>query len=133
MRGLDARPKVVKGIIAIEPAGPPFEATIIGTGKARAWGPTDIPITYDSLINNPHEGAPGVAVAMLSPGIAPGGPGVPLGPLCHWVLGAARLVAPHCDRRHEMSDLAADCEPSHIATRMSCASVAALATDPALH
>ena len=40
----DARPKLVKAIIAMEPAGPPFEATIIGTGKARAWGPTDIPI-----------------------------------------------------------------------------------------
>jgi pimeloyl-ACP methyl ester carboxylesterase len=43
----DARPQLVKAIIAIEPSGPPFEATIIGTGKARAWGPTDIPITYD--------------------------------------------------------------------------------------
>jgi len=43
----DARPRLVKAIIALEPAGPPFEATIIGTGKARAWGPTDIPLTYD--------------------------------------------------------------------------------------
>src|SRR5215467_9128615 len=43
----DARPQLVKAIIALEPAGPPFEATIIGTGKARAWGPTDIPLTYD--------------------------------------------------------------------------------------
>ena len=51
----DARPKLVKAIIAIEPAGPPFEATIIGTGKARAWGPTDIPITYDPPINDPRE------------------------------------------------------------------------------
>jgi pimeloyl-ACP methyl ester carboxylesterase len=43
----DARPRLVKAIVAIEPAGPPFEATINGTGKARAWGPTDIAITYD--------------------------------------------------------------------------------------
>jgi pimeloyl-ACP methyl ester carboxylesterase len=43
----DARPTLVKGIVAIEPAGPPFEATIIGTGRARAWGPADIPLTYD--------------------------------------------------------------------------------------
>jgi pimeloyl-ACP methyl ester carboxylesterase len=43
----DARPKLVKGIVAIEPAGPPFEATIIGTGKARAWGPADTSLTYD--------------------------------------------------------------------------------------
>ena len=51
----DARPKLVKGIIAIEPAGPPFEATIIGTGKARPWGPTDIPIAYDPPAKNPNE------------------------------------------------------------------------------
>ena len=38
----DVRPQLVKGVIAIEPSGPPFEATIVGTGKARAWGPTDI-------------------------------------------------------------------------------------------
>src|SRR5436305_6341577 len=43
----DARPSLVKGIVAIEPSGPPFEATIIGSGKACHWGPTDIPITYD--------------------------------------------------------------------------------------
>ena len=51
----DARPKLVKGIIAIEPAGPPFEATIIGTGKTRPWGPTDIAITYDPPIKDPSE------------------------------------------------------------------------------
>ena len=51
----DARPALVKGIIAIEPSGPPFEATIIGTGKARAWGPTDIPITYDPPVKDPSE------------------------------------------------------------------------------
>jgi len=28
--------RLVKAIVAIESAGPPFEATIIGTGKARA-------------------------------------------------------------------------------------------------
>jgi pimeloyl-ACP methyl ester carboxylesterase len=43
----DARPALVKSIIAIEPSGPPFEATIIGTGRTRPWGPTDIPIAYD--------------------------------------------------------------------------------------
>ena len=51
----DARPKLVKGIIAIEPAGPPFEATIIGTGRTRPWGPTDIPITYDPPVKDPGE------------------------------------------------------------------------------
>ena len=51
----DARPALVKAIIAIEPSGPPFEATIIGTGKARAWGPTDVPITYDPPVKEPSE------------------------------------------------------------------------------
>src|SRR5712691_2610985 len=51
----DARPQLVKGIIAIEPSGPPFEATIIATGKARIWGPTDIPITYDPPVKDPSE------------------------------------------------------------------------------
>jgi pimeloyl-ACP methyl ester carboxylesterase len=51
----DARPALVKAIVAIEPSGPPFEATIIGTGKARVWGPTDIPITYDPPVKDPSE------------------------------------------------------------------------------
>jgi pimeloyl-ACP methyl ester carboxylesterase len=51
----DARPQRVKAIVAIEPAGPPFEATINGTGKARPWGPTDIPITYDPPVKDPSE------------------------------------------------------------------------------
>lgn len=51
----DVRPKLVKGIIAIEPAGPPFENTIISTGKARAWGPADIALTYDPPMKDPSE------------------------------------------------------------------------------
>ena len=51
----DARPQLVKAILAIEPSGPPFEATIIGTGKARAWGPTDIAIAYDPPVKDASE------------------------------------------------------------------------------
>jgi pimeloyl-ACP methyl ester carboxylesterase len=51
----DARPALVKGIIAIEPPGPPFEATITGTGKARHWGPTDVAITYDPPVKDASE------------------------------------------------------------------------------
>jgi pimeloyl-ACP methyl ester carboxylesterase len=51
----DARPRLVKAIVAVEPAGPPFEATINGTGKARPWGPTDIPIAYDPPVKDPSE------------------------------------------------------------------------------
>jgi pimeloyl-ACP methyl ester carboxylesterase len=51
----DARPRLVKAIVAIEPAGPPFEGAIIASGKARAWGPTDISITYDPPIRDASE------------------------------------------------------------------------------
>jgi pimeloyl-ACP methyl ester carboxylesterase len=51
----DARPQRVKAIVAIEPAGPPFEAAVIGSGKARAWGPTDVAITYDPPVKDPSE------------------------------------------------------------------------------
>jgi pimeloyl-ACP methyl ester carboxylesterase len=51
----DARPQLVKAVVAIEPAGPPFEATIIGTGKTRPWGPTDIAIAYDPPVKDPSE------------------------------------------------------------------------------
>ena len=46
----DARPKLVKAILAIEPSGPPFENAVNGTGKARAWGLTDVPMTYAPAI-----------------------------------------------------------------------------------
>src|SRR5215467_4279262 len=51
----DARPKLVKGIIAIEPAGPPFEAIYIGSGKTRPWGLTDIKMAYDPPANSADE------------------------------------------------------------------------------
>ena len=47
----DARPGLVKAIVALEPLGPPFEDAVLGSGKARPWGPTDIRLTYD-----PHVG-----------------------------------------------------------------------------
>ena len=43
----DARPELVKAIVALEPAGPPFENTVIASGPGRAWGITDLPLTYD--------------------------------------------------------------------------------------
>jgi pimeloyl-ACP methyl ester carboxylesterase len=51
----DVRPRLVKAIVAVEPSGPPFEATINGSGKARAWGPSDIAITYDPPVKDPGE------------------------------------------------------------------------------
>lgn len=51
----DARPALVKGIVAIEPSGPPFENAIISTGKGRAWGVADVPLTYDPPVKDPAE------------------------------------------------------------------------------
>jgi pimeloyl-ACP methyl ester carboxylesterase len=51
----DARPTLVRGIVAVEPSGPPFELAVLGKGPARAWGPTEIRITYDPPINDPKE------------------------------------------------------------------------------
>jgi|KBSMisStandDraft_5_1062788.scaffolds.fasta_scaffold81335_1 pimeloyl-ACP methyl ester carboxylesterase len=51
----DARPKLVRGIVAVEPSGPPFEGAVLAKGPARLWGPTDIRITYDPPVNDPKE------------------------------------------------------------------------------
>jgi pimeloyl-ACP methyl ester carboxylesterase len=51
----DARPKLVKGIVAIEPSGPPFENSTNATGKARPWGPTDVALTYDPPVASAAE------------------------------------------------------------------------------
>lgn len=47
----DVRPNLVKGIVAIEPKGPPFREAIFTNASARAWGVTDIPLTYDPAVN----------------------------------------------------------------------------------
>jgi pimeloyl-ACP methyl ester carboxylesterase len=51
----DARPKLVKAIVAVEPAGPPFEDVVVGTGRSRPWGVTDIPIAYDPPVSDPAQ------------------------------------------------------------------------------
>jgi pimeloyl-ACP methyl ester carboxylesterase len=51
----DARPNLVKAILAIEPSGPPFENAVTGAGKARGYGPTDIPIAYNPPIKDASE------------------------------------------------------------------------------
>ncbi len=43
----DSRPKLVKGIVAVEPAGPPFRNAVVNEDKNRAWGVADLPLTYD--------------------------------------------------------------------------------------
>jgi pimeloyl-ACP methyl ester carboxylesterase len=51
----DARPDLVRAIIAVEPSGPPFENVVLGQGPARAWGVSDIPITYDPPVTDPAQ------------------------------------------------------------------------------
>ena len=46
----EARPELVKGIVAIEPSGPPFHNAAKDNPKARAYGITDIPVAYDPPI-----------------------------------------------------------------------------------
>ena len=51
----DARPKAVKAIVAMEPAGPPFHDAVFDENKNRVWGLTDIPITYAPPVKSPTE------------------------------------------------------------------------------
>jgi pimeloyl-ACP methyl ester carboxylesterase len=58
----DLRPRLVKGILAVEPNGPPFhESTVVGEQEgwfadgpmSRAWGITRLPLTYSPPIDDP--------------------------------------------------------------------------------
>jgi pimeloyl-ACP methyl ester carboxylesterase len=52
----DARPKLVKGILAVEPVAPPIENAERGsTGPGRLWGVTSLPIHYDPPVKDPSE------------------------------------------------------------------------------
>jgi pimeloyl-ACP methyl ester carboxylesterase len=59
----DSRPKLVKGVVAIEPNGPPFyENNVIGAPEwfkdanlGRAWGITRLPLAYDPPAAEPKD------------------------------------------------------------------------------
>ncbi|MGE0114038.1 MAG: alpha/beta hydrolase [Steroidobacteraceae bacterium] len=52
----DARPDLVKGIVAIEPNGPPLQASPeLGAGKQLPWGVSDIPITYFPSVQDAND------------------------------------------------------------------------------
>jgi pimeloyl-ACP methyl ester carboxylesterase len=59
----DARPKLVKGVLAIEPNGPPFyENTVVGAPNwykdgplGRAWGITRLPLTFSPAASDPKD------------------------------------------------------------------------------
>ncbi|KAK2882381.1 hypothetical protein FQN49_000405 [Arthroderma sp. PD_2] len=49
----DARPNMIHSVIALEPAGPPFENYIFKSPYSRAWGLADIPLTYSPPVMDP--------------------------------------------------------------------------------
>src|SRR5208283_2380455 len=52
----DARSKLVKGIVAVEPVAPPIENAERGsTGPGRVWGLTNLPVHYDPPIKEASE------------------------------------------------------------------------------
>jgi pimeloyl-ACP methyl ester carboxylesterase len=73
----DARPKLVKGIIAIEPNGPPFH-DVAFTGPpgwfkdgapARPWGITRGPLTYTPAVKDPKNLKPVREAVASGPGL----------------------------------------------------------------
>lgn len=51
----DKRPRLVKGNIALEPAGPPCENLVFGKGPNRIWGLANIPLEYAPAAADPSE------------------------------------------------------------------------------
>lgn len=51
----DERPKLVKGIVAAEPGGPPLRNAVLGTTPARPWGITETPLAYDPPVKDATE------------------------------------------------------------------------------
>jgi pimeloyl-ACP methyl ester carboxylesterase len=51
----DSRPQNVKGIVAVEPSGPPFQNAVVNEKTARSWGLADIPLTYAPPVKDPGD------------------------------------------------------------------------------
>ncbi|KAA8613712.1 MhpC hydrolase or acyltransferase alpha beta hydrolase superfamily [Pyrenophora tritici-repentis] len=49
----DARPQAVKGLVLLEPTGPPFRDAVFGDKAARKWGVADVPVAYEPRVVNP--------------------------------------------------------------------------------
>jgi len=50
----DARPKLVKAIVAVEPSGPPFQNASQAV-RELPWGLTNIPVTYSPAVSDPSQ------------------------------------------------------------------------------
>lgn len=49
----DARPRLVKGLVLLEPTGPPFREAVFSERPARKWGVADVPISYEPAVTDP--------------------------------------------------------------------------------
>jgi pimeloyl-ACP methyl ester carboxylesterase len=68
----DARPKLIKGIIAVEPWAPPIENAELGkTGPGRVWGLSNLPLHYDPEVKDPSELRPVRQERPVDPGLIP--------------------------------------------------------------
>lgn len=68
----DARPKMVKAIIAADPWGPPIEnAELDARGPGHIWGPTNFPLQYDPPIKEASELQPVKEEKADGPGLVP--------------------------------------------------------------
>ncbi|KAL8731390.1 MAG: hypothetical protein Q9166_003482 [cf. Caloplaca sp. 2 TL-2023] len=52
----DACPELVKAIVAIEPAGPPFQSTIVDSSNVKPYGITDVALSYDPPVTTILDG-----------------------------------------------------------------------------
>ena len=68
----DARPKLIKAIIAAEPWAPPIQNSELGqTGPARLWGLSNLPLHYYPPVKNPAELQPVLQAKPAGPGLVP--------------------------------------------------------------
>jgi pimeloyl-ACP methyl ester carboxylesterase len=68
----DARPKLVRAVIAAEPVSPPIEEAERGrSGAGRLWGVTNLPMKYDPPIKDPAELRPVRQEKADGPGLIP--------------------------------------------------------------
>lgn len=51
----DVRPHLVHSIVSIEPTGPPFQDAVFSNSSTRAYGLTDIPLTYSPAVADPAD------------------------------------------------------------------------------
>ncbi|KAI2469459.1 alpha/beta-hydrolase [Annulohypoxylon bovei var. microspora] len=65
----DARPRLVRAIVALEPTGPPFFKVGVVSGPGAQYGVTNAPITYDPPVTDPAADFAKVDVQGPAPGL----------------------------------------------------------------